>query len=324
MARTTPLLAWPLLLTFACTETAAPPAPARDERPPGETAAGTGAELAAKDVPKAAAAVDSPVARPAAPAAKPLLVWGYEDDEGYTWWIQPDGAGGFDVVRRFGTVVAADGALWQWAFSEERVATEVDCADPGQIPGEAFGVRAYLYRIDGGERRDVVVANDDAQLVGSIGPYLFVRRSGYSYHCGAHGRIEQHEAFVWDVRSRQRVAVYTPDALASMLAEARERLALESDGELGGEVTRTMVRPVFDPTGAVRMEHQWTAGTVSTRLVIDALPQTLAPHVPDGAGAAIRHLHESVEGLVVDGVGEAYPAWRGRFEALPAEVECDR
>ncbi len=346
MTRTIPLLA--SLLLAACADPAAPPAPSRaaseqpDATPPSQPAE-TLPEVEGAPAP---AVVEAPEER-----VRPVLVWG-RDDEGlsYTWWVEREREGGWDVVGTTGVVVAIDGALHHWVVDEEPVATELDCELFETVPGtgEGTGARAFLERVDGGDRREVLAPaaaearesaewTESVRLLGSLGPYLFVERETYSYHCGAHGGTE-HETFVWDARTGEPVELYDAGARAAlervMEPAAKQALADESDGEsllFGDEVHRTRVRPVFEPNGIVRMEHQWTGATcyacsdgewgsytVSTQLLTDELPPAVAPHAAD-IGDALRFLHGEVEGLVVGGVSKADPDARDAFEALPVE-----
>jgi hypothetical protein len=246
-------------------------------------------------------------------------------------------------------VVAADGALFHWVVEEESVPTELDCEELETIPGRGTGtgVSAFLDRVGGGERRDLFSPRaleareasdweENATLRGSLGPYLFVERSMYSYHCGAHGG-SQHEFFVIDARTGNPVEMYAQDELpaldSGMAGRARAALVEATDGEsllFGDEVSYTLSVPVLG-AGGVRLSHQWTAGTcyacsdgawdsytVSTQIETDALPAILAAHAA-GAAEVVRFVASEYEGITVHGVSRPDPSLRAAFEELPFE-----
>ena len=294
--------------------------------------------------PEAPAVAVAEVAR--APRS-PFLFWG-TDEEGLTYsiWVR-EGAAGFERIEATGVVIASDGALWHWVEEEEPLAMALDCETLEETAsGTTNGVSVFLERVGGDARLDLLTPNamaareaadwqESVSLIGSLGPYLFVSRSVYSYHCGAHGGHER-ELFVFDARTGNPVDVLADperEELSSMVDRARAALAAETDGDslmFGDELEHTMLWPTFD-ADAVRMRHQWTAEscyacgddewasyTVSTQLDEAQIPAELAPHAA-GIEEALRWLRTELPDITVRGVSRPKATLRSAFEQLPAE-----
>lgn len=335
----TNLIACLLVLLGACADEAySTPAPA---------VAAPDATTAPRALPAPAAEVAAPAPSEAAEAHAPFLVWGTDRDGlTYSFWIERT-ATGFASTEATGVVIAADGALYHWVEEEVPLEAKLDC-ETLETDGsaEATGVAVFLDRVGGGERRDLFSSDplaaleaadysEEAALIGSLGPFLFVTRSTYEHHCGAHGGVS-YAFHVIDARTGNPVELYGEEelpAVARFAEAARTKLVSETDGEalvFGEDIEQTLFRPVLDASGA-RMAHQWTMGacyacsdgewdsyTVSTTLESDALPAVLAPHA-EGTADVLRWLTSEVEGITIGGVSRPDPALRAAFETLPAE-----
>lgn len=305
------------------------------------------------EIPEVAPAVAAVAAEPepvVEPGTEPLLVWGVDVDGGtYSWWLEPDELGGWDVVEAEGIYVADGDGLWMWTTEEEPLPLGMDCDlfDSGDQPPyddtgrTGTGVRAELVRIGGeGEQsvveplRDQAFASADwgesVALEGSIGPLLFVHRSGWGYSCGAHGG-EMHEFLVYDASTGAPTSLYDADAAVALADRLRpEAWAALSDqmpfADGPQELSVTVHRPVFGADGALGLEHQltastcyacgdgaWDSYTTSAQVRDDVLPEAIVPFA-DYPAEAVRWLGEQVEGLDVRGVSRPSPALRPAFE----------
>jgi hypothetical protein len=131
-----------------------------------------------------------------------------------------------------------------------------------------------------------------AEIVASVGPYLFVRESMYAYACGAHG-FTSVSAMVYDVEQRAEVPM-APAKSDEAALRKRAALALTSDdgfdpdGEAGVELTEA--QPEWKGA-SLSLKFQFTAGTCyacgdgawssytkSVALDAPALPRELAPY----------------------------------------------
>ena len=319
----------------------------REENPRAEAEAVTPPDAAPRTV-AVPAEPEAPAAAAVAPERRdPFLFWG-TDEAGliYSIWVS-EGAGGLERIEASGVVVASDGALWHWVEEEQPLSIALDCETLEETAtGTTTGVNVFLDRVGGGARLDLLASNamaareaadweESVELLGSVGPYLFVRRSVYSYHCGAHGGIE-HEFFAIDVRTSnpvELVAETDREALSPMLDRARATLATETDGDslmFGDELTHTMYWPAFEERG-LHMMHQWTGEacyacsdgdwssyTVSTQIEDAQIPAELAPHAA-GIDDALRWLRAELPELTIRGVSRPKASLRDAFEELPQE-----
>jgi hypothetical protein len=133
------------------------------------------------------------------PAAIPhahTLVWANtaEDAPPSTYALADDGT---ILSRQDGIRILAAGTEWRCEVRVEPVATS-PCEGPSPQPAQAgSGVRVRLVPEDasrapleivtpfpGDQATDV---NQAARLLASIGPYVFLEESTYTYTCGAHG-----------------------------------------------------------------------------------------------------------------------------------------
>jgi hypothetical protein len=310
---------------------AAPPAVEEQAAPDAGVSTGPGAATAEAPAPRRG---EMPVA-PVAPDA--WIVWARDAEGGArSFWVQPDGAGRFEGMANDGIVLAVDGALFHWAVHEEALVTSMDCEliDAPAVGGT--GARAVLERIDAEgavelvtpDREGAFAANDWRETVGleaSIGPYLFVHRSVWGYHCGAHGGST--DAFVvFDARTGEPARLEAPPSQAVREA-AWDALASAELFEPGPQgLAQTLFRPVFDEHGALRIEHQltadscyacsdgrWDSYTVSARVRGGAVPAELAAFadVPPDVLALVR---ERWAPAAIGGVSRAAPELLPAFE----------
>jgi len=323
------------------TEITSETAPVADPSPAEAEAEGAVAEPPDPDATRAS--------RPAAddPRARPLLVWG-RDAGGHdrSLWLERADDGGWDVIEAGAAVVAFDDGLWEVVVDELPVHTGLTCDLLGEeaTGSEGAGTLARLERIDAPGTRVVLRPDEEGAreaadwlehvtLEGAVGPYLFVHRSTHSYHCGAHGGSTD-DFLVWDASGEKVVSLYGEEQLASldrtMRDDALEALTGGPDPAylFGDDLTRTLLRPIYDRTGTLRIEHQLTGGTcyacsdgnwdsytVSTHVRTDVVPDVLLPwsKLPDEAAS---RLGESYGHLTIRGVAHPEPADRAAFADL--------
>jgi hypothetical protein len=135
------------------------------------------------------------------------LVWATtaEDAPPSTYALADDGT---ILSRRDGVRISAAGTEWKCEVTVERVATSPCEGGPQQAAQEGRGVRVRLVPQDTSKAPLEIVrpfpgdqANDvqqAARLLASVGPYLFLEESTYTYTCGAHGNTGVSFA-VWDL-----------------------------------------------------------------------------------------------------------------------------
>jgi hypothetical protein len=285
------------------------------------------------------------VALPAVPESDPAradhrdiaLVWTVgHDGERETWTVD---AGDGMLSRAPGVRIAAGKRVWTWHEAPQWVATTAcpryDASGnelpPGPPPAPGHALRATLERDgdEGGADVEEVVApveadgaeevEQGAELVASVGPYLFVRVPTYAYACGLHGNTG-YDFLVWDVESRAAAwassapkpagfAADWPDVVPR--AEALRALGADPDvapfgaGDGGMEADVTEVIPAFDHDAQLTVEFQltapacyacsdgaWSSYTKSTRQPAIAVPAALrAWSAPPAAVALFARSH---------------------------------
>lgn len=180
-------------------------------------------------------------------------------------------AGDGSVLRaELGIVIAGPRGLWSWEEAEEALAT-VPC-DIGNGPagerGEGKGTRAAMVLRGGAERQEVVTppeggdANEighGADVLASVGPYLFIRESTYVYACGAHGGSGA-EFHVWDLERGATLALLeeVPDVPALQQTAAEALAEGEGEDEERDLPELTMITPAYQPGGRLRWDAQLT------------------------------------------------------------------
>ena len=100
-------------------------------------------------------------------------------------------------------------------------------------------------------------------LLGSVGPYLFVQESEHGYGCGAHG-FWSDSFFVWDAASGKKVSFADVPELTLLRDEAIAKLSANKedtfDDDDGGPKLTKLV-PSWPADGRVSLGHQFTVST---------------------------------------------------------------
>ncbi len=226
-------------------------------------ASASAAPVSAVRIPPAAAArVAPPITRDRAL----VRAWVREMDAIYT--LSFDAAGN-EVGRAEGIVLSTKAGVARVVKERVPVATERceefdDQGDP--LPREQWGPAGpgegtRLTLVLPGNRK-VILADPEpmeganeldhvADVVASIGPYLFVRQSTYSYACGAHGATSA-EAAVFDVERGEPIELGPSAAEAIELKKrAAKAFAVDADGD---ETTPD------DEVGITEARVDWTGG----------------------------------------------------------------
>jgi hypothetical protein len=131
------------------------------------------------------------------------------------------------------------------------------------------------------------------ELLGSIGPYLFIHESSYMYACGAHGG-EMASAMVWDAESGKTVDLWPELPGKDKLADIAKRKIAEAEGEdveQGEDSAKpepAQFWPVYGDRGALRLDaqfaqwacyvcsdHQWSSYTRSATVPTDWMPERM-------------------------------------------------
>lgn len=213
------------------------------------------------------------------------LVWSTDGDRSETVWIDANGA---EVARKEGVHLAAGAHVWRIERHEGRV-TGLDCdcvgrADPSMtttpdacktaVPTQVVTAVDLLST----EHFDLVTAPTAvaaldgesspgvaATIVSTVGPYVFLETSGYSYGCGAaHGNgWVGYEVIDATTAARSVVEVVTPaEASAIKTTEAAGTLARQQAAEGAAfdpqTFTLTEVRPRWQADGKLVAEAQLT------------------------------------------------------------------
>jgi hypothetical protein len=112
---------------------------------------------------------------------------------------------------------------------------------------------------DGGGIEDLQHGVD---LVGTIGPYLFIQESSYTYACGAHGNTTV-AATVWDAEQGKIVNLLAELPAKEKLATQAQRKLDEEDVDTGGikeeegKPEPAQLLPVYGERGALRIDAQF-------------------------------------------------------------------
>lgn len=263
--------------------------------------------------------------------APTLLVWA-RDAHGAAWTyqVQPDGTA---ETRLEGIHLVTKSGEWTWVTQTLDVETEPCDLSLGSRQPAQHGTATRALLVGPGHKEQVVVdpplacnehcANElrhDVTPLASLGPYLFLAESQYSYACGAHGSTGA-SFLVWDVERGRPVDVIAGIPRSSELrAEAARRFAAD-EKELGGPFGEdppsiTELVPVVDgrrlafeaqltiDTCYACSDGAWSSYTRSVR-IRTAPPALLAPHaeLPSGVAAFLsRH-----PDLTLGGWSEATP-----------------
>lgn len=259
------------------------------------------------------------------------LVWTHDTGGAGTTFrlhAQTDGTVAAEPID--GIVLAVRGKLFRWSAREVPVPTGLDCAAVGfgghPEPGSATRVSLAslsssaaaisVSKPDYAEALEANMYDQSVALDASLGPYLFVHTSLFSYSCGAHGG-QTHDFFVLDAETGRRVtSLYDAAGQAQLDRDLGTQAlrTLQADQTLfGTSVTLTESYPVFGDAG-LTMNHQWTGTTcyacsdgewdsytVSTHIATSELPPALQAY-EQAASDAVRALHRIHPELSVGGV----------------------
>ncbi len=194
-----------------------------------------------------------------------------------TWWLTTDDHGTRVVGHTRGVLILHDGMVWRWKPTEKEIPPCM--CDGTAVAGKGVSVGADLVGV--GHAGNVTVVsppdfcNADAPpasitLLGTVGPFLFVRTDHTEYGCGAHG-ISVPRFVVWSLASRQEQDLLRAVDVTRARQTALAQLGPSPPGEPSltlADVDLVSLQPAFDSTG---------------RLVVQAGFKTFACHACTGA-----------------------------------------
>ncbi len=215
---------------------------------------------------------------PVAGARGGVLAWVVSGEVSTSVWL-PDGG---EPITQPGVWISTGDALWAWTSERVPVATCVcdenfDCGK--RVPDGGSATVAYVEQVGGGARHDFARAPspedvdgsgdwvEQTVLLGSVGPYLFVRHAGQYYGCGAAHPSCGGNFDAWDVATGKAPVLLTPTEYGALKGrEMSEACAVLNKMEFPDPITPadlsfTVMTPVFDPSGALHFDYQFTAGT---------------------------------------------------------------
>jgi len=245
------------------------------------------------------------------------------------------GAGGQKTTHRLddhgteldsvsGALIATEDGVWEWR--EERREVPTQACDASEKEGRSssrqpparghatvsklvlLGSKVEQRIVEPGQEEGGVRKFDHrVELVGSVGPFLFVKESTYVDGCGAHG-ITEASSTVWD--AAQRAAIDWAAEIGSVEAprEAAMTAFLDADDDPfppGDDLELTELVPRFGLDARLRLGLQMTAatcyacsrggwGSYTKSVVVDAprVPARFAPYVAaPGAVRAFADVH---------------------------------
>jgi hypothetical protein len=240
--------------------------------------------------------------------ATDFFVWTREGEERtVTYHLDAQGR---PIEQLDGIVVATSTGTWQWRLEDRTVPTvpceyadeegHVFAGEPVQ-PGTA--TRAALRHVASGAEQVIVepggdlMGNADVKhdvgVIASIGPYLFLEESTYTYTCGAHGNTGV-STMIWNAATGTTVAMPTDlGSLDAPRGAAVEGLTDEEDDDFApseNDLELTEIVPRFARDGTLEVGLQFTApscyactsggwGSYTKSTVVDAVdtPAMLAP-----------------------------------------------
>ncbi len=218
---------------------------------------------------------------PRSGGAADYLVWLVEPGGATTThWVRGSGDSFEDLANQPRVVVAGGEGMWAWHARPlvNRVcacdAPEDFVEDTSGCPEEQVGHAVEIVDLAGGARQEIVSGPSDGisgsrdqapGLVGTVGPYLFVREDIHEYWCGAAHGGSSASFFVFDTRTGQAADLLTSAELAAanqrerarawaaMRANDEDDMAPESPEELA----LTMLLPSYE-CGRLRLVMQFT------------------------------------------------------------------
>ena len=284
--------------------------------------------------PQTGALVTSPVVhveRPSAPStatkSPTILVWTKTEGSGDS--PDPKNAKNDTFSLRHGTSERVSGieiatrtGTWRWITDEVTVATE-PCDDESP-PQEGSSTRAALARspkvkqviFDPPTTTEATVLSGSVDLVGSLGPLLFIEQGESTYNCGAAHGGHSASFLVWDAERAEAVDVLKdlPDE-QEIFARAVEAFAAAEEPEKVDDQSFeiTELRPVFHD-GELSFEAQvtidacyacsdgnWSSYTKSVRVPAE-IPEVAVPYAhvpPEVARFAKEHPELTIGGFSI-------------------------
>jgi len=242
-------------------------------RPTGDASEGVASSSGPRDIDLDEAAVVAPSPH----EATAFYVW-IRDPAGVPKTHRLDAAG--RVLETLDGIYVATGAgAWQWREQVLAVPTTA-CErydDEGHVsrgpdPDPGAATRVTLANVTTGAEQTIVDGVPDAdgaesyvdgvELLGSVGPYLFVRRFTDIYACGAHG-LAGASVTIWDASKGDVVGM----PAAASFEQARASALLElNEGDDGFPATEeslafTALMPRFAHDGALQTDLQFSSHT---------------------------------------------------------------
>lgn len=146
-------------------------------------------------------------------------------------------------------------------------------------------------------------------LLGSIGPYLFIREGSYAFACGAHGN-EVAAAMIWDAESGKTIDLWPqlPNK-EQLVAEAKRKIDEAEDEERtldddSAKPEPAQFIPMYGDRGALRLDaqfarwacyvcsdHEWSSYTRSAIVPTNWMPEKMRTWVTPPV--AVKELLES-------------------------------
>ncbi len=269
---------------------------------------------------RAQGALERPAGSAASQGAASVYLWAV-DSEGAaptTYALANDGT----VLSQMpGIHIYSAGTEWTSDVTVEEVPTAPCESRPDEAPEKGRGVRVRLVPADTRRAPLELVApvadgsanqvEQSARILASLGPYVFVEDSTYTYTCGAHGNTGMSFA-VWNIDQGRRVDLLSelPDCEA-LLAEGKRAIDAR-----GGAVdfsrpedppTLTELLPRLAPTGGIEAsalvtvsscyactEGGWSSYTVSTEVPTQLPWRLRALGAPPAAVARFRDAHPAL------------------------------
>ncbi|MDC3955704.1 hypothetical protein [Polyangium jinanense] len=258
--------------------------------------------------PAVAPAVDLAAgARAAPPEAESdgeVLIWGKQDDGlPATYRVADDGR---VLGEEPGIVIATSRGELVWREREAEVklggcegGTPPENLEPGTV------THAWLAPRDDQARQVIVDPGDDGagvgelshhvELLGSVGPYLFVHEDVSVFSCGAHGNTVANFK-LWDAEAGKEIDLMRH--LPNKEALARRAEPMLDEGDMDPEEARkheaipdlVQIFPVYGERGGLRIDAQfarddcyacsdglWSGYTRSVILPSESMPERFAP-----------------------------------------------
>jgi len=241
-----------------------------------------------------------------------VVVWGQEGGgPSVTYRLAADGSGRVTGEERGVVILTSRGELsWVEETREVKLAgcgdveeeeEEAERPPPTVFPFTGRLSAAYLLSRDGQGRQEVVDTSSyegdtvqdlqhDVELLGSVGPYLFVHESTFIDACGLHGHTTA-SFLVWDAEAGKQVDLLTKLPRTKELAlHAAKKLDEEEPEPEANAPDPVQVLPVYSARGGLRLDAQfaraacyacsdglWTSYSRSAIVPSEWVPEVLAP-----------------------------------------------